>query len=166
MEITGRCFILENGMYTEITYGELMERSKSDLAGRLFLPLHGMLMEVSETDYKAFYRDKRRQKYLREISEQNEDFSCNMLTTDDFNGEDILLSDDPPVEDQVMGCIMLDKLFKVLPQLNHEERFLISSIYFQRKSERSIAAELGISQSAVHKRKHRILLKLKYFLEN
>ena len=59
-------------------------------ADKLFLPLYGSLMEVSKEDYTEFYRAKRRQKYLDERSADNGDFSYDMLTTDEFSGEDIL----------------------------------------------------------------------------
>ena len=63
-----KCFILAASGYEEITYITLTERLESDPSyqDRKFIPLHGMLMEVSEDDYKDFYRERRRQKYLRE----------------------------------------------------------------------------------------------------
>lgn len=38
-------------------------------------------------------------------------------------------------------------------------------LLYEDKSERELAAELGISQKAVNKRRHKILEKLKKFLE-
>ena len=46
---------------------------------KLFLPLYGMLMEVTEQEYKTFYKTVRREKYLKEQSIANEDFSYDML---------------------------------------------------------------------------------------
>lgn len=56
-----RVFVLENGRYIEISYEELCNRSESDASytNRRFLPLHGMLMEVDENEYKEFYRNSR-----------------------------------------------------------------------------------------------------------
>ncbi len=45
-----KVFILSDGNYKEITYEELCrltEDKSSQYADKLFLPLHGMLMEVS-----------------------------------------------------------------------------------------------------------------------
>ena len=58
-----KVFILENEKYKEITYSELQELEQSDksYAEKFFLPLYGMLMEVTAETYKAYYRDKRRQ---------------------------------------------------------------------------------------------------------
>ena len=50
-------------------------------------------MEVDEDTYREFYKTKRRQKYLEERSVKNGDFSYDMLTTNDFNGEDILVDE-------------------------------------------------------------------------
>ena len=67
-------------------------------------------MEVSKEDYTEFYRAKRRQKYLDERSADNGDFSYDMLTTDEFSGEDILIAEQPDVCDTVVESIMTDKL--------------------------------------------------------
>lgn len=42
-------FVLENGQYAEITFEELQRREKEDKGykDKYFLPLHGMLMEVT-----------------------------------------------------------------------------------------------------------------------
>jgi len=62
-----KVFVLENGTYLELSYAQFHQQ-KDTYQGRRFLPLHGMLMEVSEEAYKAFYREQRRQKYLDERS--------------------------------------------------------------------------------------------------
>lgn len=88
-----------------------------------------------------------------------------MLTTDDFNGQDILVDEKQDVEEIVEKNIMLDKLEDCLSLLSIEEKELIQMIFFDELTEREIAAKKGISQVAVHKRKQRILNKLKEFLE-
>ena len=109
-------YIIENGGYTELTYEEFRRREQICplYADKLFLPLYGRLMEVSKEDYTEFYRAKRRQKYLNERSADNGDFSYNMLTTDEFSGEDILIAEQPDVCDTVVESIMTDKLHKSL----------------------------------------------------
>ena len=86
-----KVFILENGNYKEITYGELKQLEQADKSymDKFFLPLHGMLMEVTEATYKEYYRDKRRQKYIDERSKLNGDVSYNALDTDETLGEDV-----------------------------------------------------------------------------
>ena len=119
-------YIIENGGYTELTYEEFRRREQICplYADKLFLPLYGRLMEVSKEDYMEFYRAKRRQKYLDERSADNGDFSYDMLTTDEFSGEDILIAEQPDVCDTVVESIMTDKLRKAILKLTDEERSL------------------------------------------
>ena len=161
-------YIIENGEYTELTYEEFRRREQICplYADKLFLPLYGRLMEVSKEDYAKFYRAKRRQKYLDERSANNGDFSYDMLTTDEFSGEDILIADQPDVCDTVVESIMTDKLRQSLQLLNKDEKLLIHALYFERKSERKVAEETGIPQKTINDRKRRIIAKLKKLLES
>ncbi|WP_270740071.1 RNA polymerase sigma factor [Massilioclostridium coli] len=69
------------------------------------------------------------------------------------------------VEDVVIRKLAVDKLHTALMQLTREERDFISALFFDEKTESDVAKALGISQQAVHKRKNRILKKLKNFFE-
>ena len=160
-------YIIENGKYTELTYEEFRHREQTCplYADRLFIPLHGMLMEVSEKDYLDFYKNKRRQKYIDERSAENGDFSYDMLTTDDFNGEDILPDKSEPLDEQVVQKIMTDKLKSALPLLAEDEQKLIREIFYENLSERSLAEKYDVSQFAIHKRKVKILEKLKKIMK-
>ena len=160
-------YIIENGKYTELTYEEFRHREQTCqlYANKLFLPLYGRLMEVSKEDYAKFYRAKRRQKYLDERSANNGDFSYDMLSTDDFNGEDILPDKSEPLDEQVVQKIMTDKLKSALPLLAEDEQKLIREIFYENLSERSLAEKYDVSQVAIHKRKVKILEKLKKFMK-
>lgn len=163
-----KVFIIENGEYNEISYEELCRRTEENsvYADKLFIPLHGMLMEVSKDFYKDFYKDKRRQKYLRELSAKNGDISYDMLTTDEFNGEDVLIDSSIDVAELVENIIMLEKLKQCLSSLNAEEQNLINALFFRNLSEREWSAETGIPQKTINDRKRRILAKLKKLLES
>lgn len=75
------CFIRTESGYEQITYAELCKRrnTNEEYKSKKFLPLHGMLMEVTEEQYKEFYRQKRRQKYIDERSAEK----SKIETTDD-----------------------------------------------------------------------------------
>ena len=77
----------------------------------------GLWRYPKKEDYAEFYRAKRRQKYLDERSADNGDFSYDMLTTDEFSGEDILIAEQPDVCDAVVESIMTDKLRKAILKL-------------------------------------------------
>ena len=163
-----KCFIKTENGYEEITYEELLRREEADSSykGRRFLPLHGMLMEVTPEQYSNFYKERRRQKYLYERSKENRDISIDMLTTEQFNGADILVSDGMDIEEQVAYKLLMDKLHNCLSLLTDEEQELIYALFFGEKTEREWSAETGIPQKTINNRKRRILLKLKALLEN
>lgn len=162
-----KVFVLENGNYRELSYEDFCLLKEKDIlyADKLFIPLHGMLMEVTEETYRDFYRDRRRQKYIDERSAENGDFSYDMLTTDDFNGEDILADKSEPLDEQVIRKIMTDKLKFALPLLAKDEQKLIREIFYEELSERSLAEKHGVSQVAIHKRKVKILERLKKMIK-
>ena len=163
-----KCFIKTDNGYEEITYDELLRREEADPSykRRRFLPLHGMLMEVTLEQYKDFYKERRRQKYLYERSRENRDISIDMFTTEQFNGADILVSEGMDIEEQVTYKLLLDKLHSCLPLLTDEEQELIYALFFGEKTEREWSAETGIPQKTINNRKRKILLKLKALLEN
>ena len=80
---------------------------------------------VPEGDYKAFYKRKRREKYLKDRSKDNGDFSYDMLTTDEFNGEDILVDTVADTAGLAERNLLLDKLRRALDTLPEEERTLL-----------------------------------------
>ena len=162
-----KVFIKENGEYLELTYEAYCTRCEADHSyqSRRFLPLHGMLMEVSEEEYIQFYKDKRRQKYLMEQSVGHQDVSMDAVLADDFRGEDSLKDPKQDVVEQVERILMTDKLRICLHLLSEEEQELLHALFYQRKSEREWSAETGIPQKTINDRKHRILGKLKKLLE-
>lgn len=69
------------------------------------------------------------------------------------------------VEETVLRKIQYAQLHKALSLLSDDERELIDRLFFQDQTEREAAADMGIYHNAIHKRKNRILGKLKNFLE-
>ena len=115
-----KVFVLENGTYLELSCTEFRRREYT-YHGRRFIPLHGMLMEVPEDAYKAFYKRKRREKYLKDRSKDN--------------GEDILVDTVADTQGQAERNLLLDKLRRALNKLSEEERTLLEQYYFTGVSE-------------------------------
>ncbi len=161
-----RIFILENGKYIEIDYQrfELLMKHQSDK--RYFIPLHGMLMEVDEQQYYEFYKDKRRQKYLKEESLKNGEISYDMLTADEFKREKILVDSELSVEQLAERNIIRDQLYNSLELLTLDERELIHAMFFEGVTEREYARRQGVYSNAVHKKKKRIIAKLRDLMKN
>ena len=161
-------YIIENGGYTELTYEEFRRRVQICplYADKLFLPLYGSLMEVSKEDYEEYYRQRNRQIYIDRRASRNGDVSYNALTTDEFNGEDILIAEQPDVCDTVVESIMTDKLRKAILKLTDEEQLLIYRHYYADIPGTELAEIYGVSQQAISKRIAKIRVKLKNLLEN
>ena len=162
-----KVFILEKGNYKEITYSELKQLEQADKSymDKFFLPLHGMLMEVTEQTYREYYQDKRRQKYIDERSKLNGDVSYNALDTDETLGEDVFADTKTDVEAEVINKMTVAELRKAFLLLSPDERELIKILFIDGVTERKASEIYGVSQVAIHKRKNRILAKLKDFLE-
>ena len=134
-------------------------------ADKLFLPLYGSLMEVSKEDYEEYYRQRNRQIYIDRRASRNGDVSYNALTTDEFNGEDILIAEQPDVCDTVVESIMTDKLKEAILKLTDEEQLLIYRHYYADIPGTELAEIYGVSQQAISKRIAKIRVKLKNLLE-
>lgn len=59
----------------------------------------------------------------------------------------------------------VDKLHTALAMLTPEEQALIQALFFEEKTERQYAEELGVYRNAIHVRKTKTLKKLKKLLE-
>lgn len=70
------------------------------------------------------------------------------------------------VEEIVLRRLQCAQLHRALSLLSDDEQELIDRLFFQGQTEREAAESMGIYRNAVHKRKNRILKKLKIFLEN
>ena len=161
-----KVFIKENNEYIEISYQEYCDKEKSEYKDKLFISLHDMLMEVDEEFYTEFYRERRREKYLLERAIDKGDVYYHSLDTEEFCGEDILIDPDEDVAEQVTDKLMAEHIRYIVSLLPSDERELIEAIYFNGYTERTYAEEKGVFRNAIHKKKVRILEKLKKILEN
>ena len=167
MNDNAKCFILTASGYEEINYITLTQRRESDPSyqSRRFILLHGMLMEVSEDDYKEFYKDRRRQKYLREEAVRVDEVSYDALDTEEMSGSETIVDPSPLPDEKVTEKIMLEAMRRGLTKLDRRDRDLIQAVYFDGKSERVMAKELGITQPTVHYRITQAIEKLKKLME-
>ena len=166
-KVHGKVFIRTRNGYEELTFEEFLNReaSNEEYGKKKFVPLHGMLMEVSEEDYAEYYRHRRREKYIAERSTSNGDISYHMLTTDEFNGEDILVDEQADTAAQAEQEIMRDKLRYAMLKLDEDEQLLIYRHYYAEIPTTKLAEIYGISQQAVSKRIVKIREKLKSIME-
>ena len=69
------------------------------------------------------------------------------------------------VEETVLRRLQYAQLHKAISLLPDDERELIDRLFFQDQTVGEVAMDMGIYPNAVHKRKNRILGKLKKFFE-
>ena len=163
-----KVFILHNGEYQEIPLEEHLGRRETDeeYQKKRFIALHGMIMEVSTKDYIAFYRARRRQKYLAEAAAERGDVSYDALTTDEFNGENVLVDPGEDIAEALAWQSTLDKLRLIIAMLPEDEKELIMAHFYKGKSQTALAEEYGVNQSNISRRISKILAKIKKLLEN
>lgn len=164
-----KVFILDKTEYIEISYQKfcMLRDGDESFDNRYFIPVQGMLLEVSENEYKAFYRDLERKRYLHKLDRKFDLISIDTVHGLNVNATDYYVADKIiDVVDIVTKKVMVEKLYQCLASLNAYEQSLIENIYFNGMTEREIAKVQGVSQVAIHKRKHRILEKMKKYMEN
>ncbi|MBR6647186.1 MAG: sigma-70 family RNA polymerase sigma factor [Clostridia bacterium] len=131
-----------------------------------FINLGYAIMETDEESYRSFYSDYERQKYLNKLDIKNGLLSYDALDSGENQGAEIVADNSEPFEEKVLRNLMIDKLPEAFSVLSDNEKKLIEQIYFEHFSERELAEVYGVSNIAIHKRKKRILQKLKNFFEN
>ena len=138
----------------------------------------GQYIEVTDEVYKAHIQSDRKMRYF-ENDLKTERFVLgneNQVVRVIPSREDSLdrLMDEnaqqfpggeESVENTVLHKLEVDKLHTALSMLAPEEQALIRALFFEEKTERQYAEELGVYRNAVHVRKTRILKKLKKLLE-
>lgn len=140
--------------------------------------LNGQFVEVTEDVYDAYMQGGRKIRYfesdlkvertlynadgtIKEIVPSREDSLDRLM---DDNAEQFA-DDSESVEELALRNITYDALHMAMSQLTEDERRLIVALFFNGKTERKYAESLGVYRNAVHKRKMRILEKLKKLLE-
>ena len=163
-----KIFVIENGEYIEITYQEFAARYKADslYPKQRFIYIDGVILEMPQEKCKEFYRDKRRQKYQRECERKFGVFSYDSLTTDEFNGEDIVIDLSADVSDTAINKTLLEKLDECLMLLSEDEYELLKKYFYQNLSQEEIAKVYCVNQSTISRRIDEILCKLRNLLKN
>lgn len=87
------------------------------------------------------------------------------MDTDETLGEDDFADEKTDVEAEVINKMTVAELRKAFFLLSPDERELIKILFIDGVTERKASEIYGVSQVAIHKRKNKILAKLKDFLE-
>lgn len=137
-------------------------------AGKKKIWVRGQFVEVTDEVYTAYMRGDRKMRYFEaDLKSERPVYGSSGKLAGIFFHEPVqgILPAGESVEDVVIRKLAVDKLHTALMQLTKEERDFICALFFDEKTESEVAKGLGVSQQAVHKRKSRILKKLKNFFE-
>jgi RNA polymerase sigma factor (sigma-70 family) len=127
---------------------------------------------VSEEVYQAFYKGKRREKYMQndvKVGRIDVDMENQKVTFVDSKEDSIerlleqgvCFQDEQAVEDIVCDNAMLLLLSKAKEILDEEELKLINAVYDQELTYRQVGEMFNISHVAVQKRHNKVLDKLR-----
>ena len=126
------------------------------------LPAEGKMIDVTEEQYREFYRYKRREKYLKESDQEHKLYHYSDLDTDELLGEEMFsYPNEESVEDRVVDHILRETVRRYVEKLPKEDRVLVFALYYQKKTERDCAEEFGVCQKTINNQRKQILAKLK-----
>ena len=120
------------------------------------------MIEVTQEQYRTFYRYKRREKYLEEQDYKHKVYHYCDLDTDEILGEEMFsYPEQVGVEEQVVEKMLLENMLRCVRELPEEDQIYIHALFYQKKSEREYAEELGVAQATVNYHRNRIIATLK-----
>lgn len=131
--------------------------------GRYFMDCETYKIEVSPEQYRKWKLETNHSSYLQNFEDEVLILSLELLDEDYGISNYELIDLSVNIEDDVINNIDLQRLSEAILSLENDERWLISELYMQGKlkTEQEIAESIGVSQQAIHKRKNKILKKLK-----
>lgn len=126
------------------------------------LPVDGIMIDVTEEQYRAFYKCKRREKYLEESDQEHKLYHYSDLDTEEILGEEMFsYPHEESVEERIVDRLLIESLLRCVGKLPEEDQELIHALYYQGKSERICADEFGTCQKTINNQRNRILDKLR-----
>ena len=126
-----------------------------------YIWLDGVKVSVTEEVYRTKIRAEWREAKQNEVRKQRES-SLDFMCEHDFDGQ--ACGNQPSVDEIVAEKLLLDELYAALDELTDDERSLIDALFFDEKSERTVASERGVKRNTVVYHRNKILGKLKNIL--
>lgn len=137
------------------------------MADNYYIIINGEKICVSEEVYSAYRQMRRHERTLAEKDYRNfvlkyEDFADSEITGE----EQIYDFLQPSVEEIALTNIIYRKLHRAIEMLPQAEKELISDLYFNGYSMRTIAEKQGVSHMTIQRQVQKILAKLKNFIKS
>ena len=136
------------------------------MADNYYITINGEKICVSEEVYNAYRQMRRHERTLAEKDSRNyvlkyEDFADGEITGE----EQIYDFLQPSVEELALTNLIYRKLHRAIEMLPQAEKELISDLYFNGYSMRTIAEKRGVSHMTIQRQVQKILTKLKNFIK-
>ncbi len=135
--------------------------------GRHFIDMGNVVLEATEAEARIYKAEQNHCYYIQ--SQEDGWRTLSIYAIEDKNGcsgEEVVEDDTQDVEAEAILRIERRALQAALYQLDKESRLLIQALYLadERKTERDLARERGVSQVAIHKQKKKILETIKFLV--
>lgn len=147
-------------------------------AEKYYIYIEKESVEVNREVYDVYNKGARKERYFSvdlktgqkrvknnsgemEVVPSREDSYERLLETDKQ-----FASGDESVEDRAIKTMLLNQLKEILETLSYEERQLIYELFYIQRTERELCKMMDIGKTTLHKRKEKLLLKLRNLLEN
>ncbi len=142
-----------------------------------YLYIEGLAVQVSEEVYREYKRAEDKEHYFMKrlktgrfvVDEKSR--TITYVPGREASYEQLLeagwafAAPGETMDDAMVRAYLMETLETALQTLTDEELDLIQKIFYLEKSEREVSAACHVTQAAIHKRKKKILKKLKKFFE-
>ncbi|KAB3536259.1 sigma-70 family RNA polymerase sigma factor [Alkaliphilus pronyensis] len=134
---------------------------KSKEPKKYYIPVDGKYYETTKEIYEVYYKMDRRERYLeeRDIKKGVKTFSD--ISSSAYTADEIIGDVELDVSDTAITNIYIEAVLEALSYLDEEDQSLIQELFFYGKTERELAADLGLSKTALHFRKNRALERIR-----
>jgi RNA polymerase sigma factor (sigma-70 family) len=133
---------------------------------KYYIPINGALIEVTKDVYDSYYQFSRKEQYQEEQAQENGVFSYDALDNGRLLGSELFSNPtDLTLEENIITQELLDLLHRCINALPSADRELIQQLYYNNRSTRSYAKDIGASKSGVSYRHEQILSKLRILMK-
>ena len=135
-------------------------RQSSEARGRYFIEMEDITIEASKQQYKQWRKESNHRDYL---SRQQRQYATVPLMSpylsEQLDGENVTPDLSFDMEEMVMDRLEIEELRKSMESLDADSLHILHSLYIAEPpmTEADLAAEIGVTQQAINKRKKKIL---------
>lgn len=137
------------------------------MADNYYITINGEKICVSEEVYNAYRQMRRHERTLAEKDSRNYVLKYEDFVDGEITGEEQIYDFlQPSVEELALTNLIYRKLHRAIEMLPQAEKELISDLYFNGYSMRTIAEKRGVSHMTIQRQVQKILTKLKKFIKS